>query len=139
MLKIFIKAFTVFLFIMAFSLQSGGQLIGDSNHTFYLYGKSNSAKIHTISEKEAKNFIYFKFNLSGESVIFYNKDNLKKTIKDLNANLIFSENGEDFNCEYYYSKQIKGGIILNGEKINLHVCYLGDQIVVGTPIVYGSF
>jgi hypothetical protein len=139
MLKFIGMLTTAILFIFTFSLGCGGQLKGEGAHTFYLYGKTNSAKIESMSEQSADSFIYLKGNLYGESVIFYNKSNLKSFIKGLNATAVFSEVGEDFNCEYYYSPKIKGSIILNGKKINLHVCYQKDYIVVGTPIVYGSF
>ncbi len=139
MLKFSIKAFTVIFFIFTFSLGYGGQLQGEGEHTFYLYQKSSSAKIYTTSEEDAKNFIYFKKDLTGESVVFYNKENLLKLLSELNATLIFEENGEDFSCEYYFSPKLTNQIILRGNKINLHVCSRDGIFTVGTPLVFGSF
>ena len=139
MFKLLLKIILSILFCLCFLLDGGSFLKGDGNHTFYLYSKSSNAKIVTLTEDKSYYFLYFKNSLKGESVIFYNQEKVKNLIDGLSAKKIFCEKGEDFNCEYYYSTKIDDFVILNGQKINLQVCYQKDYIAVGTPIVFGSY
>ena len=139
MFKLLIKIILACLFCLCLSIDSGSFLKGDGNHTFYFYNESSNAKIVTLTEKESNNFIYFKNFLKGESAIFYNRDKVTSLINELKATKIFCEKAEDFNCEYYYTSKIDDYVLLNGQKVNLHVCYLKDYITVGTPLVFGSY
>ena len=139
MFKLLLKIILSILFCLCFLIDGGSFLKVDGLHTFYLYSKSSNAKIVTLTEDKAYYFTYFKNSIKGESVIFYNEEKVIKLISDLSAKKMFCENGENFHCEYYYTDKIDDYVILNGEKINLHVCYLEDYISVGTPIVFGSY
>lgn len=139
MFKIVYKLFTLTLFIFAINLGCGGSIKGEGNHTFYFYSKSSNATIKTISESKSKYFLYFKNNLKGESVEFFNEHSALDFINQLKANYVFSEIGEDFYCEYYYSNKIKDYVIINGHKVNLHLSYGNEVFTVGTPIIFGSF
>ena len=139
MFKFIAKIISLFLLALSVSLDSGGNLAGEGAHTFYFYSKSSSAKMITLSYEQTKDFIYFKNQLKGESVVFYDCKKAKDLLAELNAKLVFKEKGEDFDCEYYYSPQISNAIYLNGKRINLHFCYSKDRVVVGSPLVFGSF
>ena len=139
MFKLLFKIIVACAFVLCFLIGGGSSLKGEGSHTFYLYSKSSNAKIVTLSEENASNFLYLKSNLKGESVIFYNKNKVASLINELRARKIFIESGDDFHCEYYYSNKINDYVILKGKKVNLHVCYSKDYISVGTPIIFGSF
>ena len=139
MFKILSKIFISILFCLCFLIDGGGNLKGESTHTFYFYSKSSNAKIVTLSEEKASNFIYFKNFLKGESVVFYDENKVFDLLFNLSAKKIFEENGDDFNCQYFYSKKINDYIILKGQKVNLHVCYNNDSILFGYPLVFGSY
>ena len=83
MLKLLYKIFTLVIFFISLSLDCGGKLKGEGSHDFYLYNKSSQAKIVTLKENEAKYFFYFKRDLKGESVVFYDIERLRTLILDL--------------------------------------------------------
>ena len=139
MFKLIYKLIIAIAFIFSFCLESGGELKGEGNHTFYFYSKSSQATIKTFSEQQAKQHVYFKNCLKGESVEFFSEDNAKIFIDSLNAKYVFCEFGEDFSCKYYYTDKIQNYVILNGNKINLHLSYSKDVYTVGSPIIFGSF
>ena len=139
MFKLIYKLIIAVAFIFSFCLESGGELKGEGNHTFYLYNKSSQATIKTLNEEQAKTFLYFKNSLKGESVEFFSEDNALKLINDLNVKYVFCEKGEDFSCTYYYTDKIKNYVVLNGNKVNLHLSCGKGVYTVGSPIIFGSF
>ncbi|MBQ7374059.1 MAG: YwmB family TATA-box binding protein [Clostridia bacterium] len=139
MFKLLFKFSVALLFCLCFCLDFGGNLKGEGSHTFYFYNKSSNAKIITLTEEKANYFIYFKNSLKGESVVFYDQKRVNELLNELSAKKVFCESGDDFNCEYYYAEKIDDYIILKGNKINLHVCFTKNGVLVGTPIVFGSF
>ena len=139
MLKLLFKIFTAVIFFISLSLDCGGNLKGEGSHDFYLYSKSSQSKIITLSESEADYFFYFKRDLKGECVVFYDIERVENLLLDLSATKIFTEKGEDFYCEYYYSPKISNCLFINGEKVNLHVSYSNNNIRVATPLIFGSF
>ena len=139
MFKIIYKLFAFAFFILTVSLDCGGNIQGEKNHTFYFYSKSSNAIIKTMPENNACNLLYFKNHLKGESVEFLSEKSATEFINKLNAKHVFSEKGEDFYCEYYYTNQINDYITINGYKINVHLSYGNGVFIVGTPIIFGSF
>ena len=139
MLKFIAKLFVFLLFVFSVSIESGGKLKGEGLHTFYFYSKSSSAKIKTLPETQANSFIYLKNSLKGESVTFSSKEGALNLLSQLNAKSVFSEEGTDFYCEYYYSEQIKNYIMLNGKRVNLHLSCNDGLFCLGSPIIFGSF
>ena len=139
MLKNLLKLAIALLFFLSFNVESGGNLKGEGLHTFYFYSKSSQATIKTTTEDEAKNLIYFKKSLKGESVTFNNKESAMLLLSNLSATEVFIENGEDFYCKYYYSKDISDYIILKGQRVNLHLSERDGCFTVGSPIIFGSF
>ncbi|MBR2385197.1 MAG: hypothetical protein IKA99_06310 [Clostridia bacterium] len=139
MLKFIFKIFVLAICILAVNVDCGGKIKGEGNHTFYLYNKSSQAIIKTLPEKHSQYFFYFKNSLKGESVEFFSQEKALKLLDDLNASYVFSEEGDTFNCQYYFSDKIDDFVIINGNKINLHFSYNGEVFTVGTPFIFGSF
>ena len=139
MFKIVFNLFAFIFIFLTISLDSGGNIKGEGNHTFYLYDKSSNAVIKVMQEDDAKQFFYLKNNLKGESVEFFNENSALNLITQLNAQYVFSEKGENFYCKYYYTDEIKDHVTINGHKVNLHLSYGKDVYTIGTPIIFGSF
>ena len=137
--KIILKLLGLITLNFSLCFQSGGNLCGEGIHEFYLCSPSSNAKIVRRTENDCANFIYLKGSLKGEKVTFYNEKELSRLIKDLNAKLVFTETGDDFFCEYYYTDKLCDFIFLKNQKINLHVSYQNDLFLVGTPIIFGSY
>ena len=139
MVKIILKLLGLITLAFSLCFQSGGNLCGEGVHEFYLCSPSSNAKIVRREENSCSNFIYIKGSLKGEKVTFYKREELNHLIKELNAKLVFTETGDDFLCEYYYTDKLDGYIFLKNKKINLHVSYQENLFLVGTPIIFGSY
>ena len=59
--------------------------------------------------------------------------------KEFNATVIKVEKVDDITCYYGYSKRLPYEIKLFNDKVNLHVAVDGDKIILGTPLIFGSF
>ena len=99
--------------------------------TTYLQSSSSLAEI-VYGEEIA-------FNKTGVSVELNENILIEELLDFFNAKLIFTESTMEGISYYAYSKDLKRSTILNGKRINLHVHYSGKNVVVGTPIIFGSF
>jgi hypothetical protein len=125
-------AFGLFLF-NAFSLNDL-----DGAHTYYLYSPSSQAQMQTVLCPFDALF------LTGESVCFSvtaeDKENFPKEIAELfRAELIAVESVSGVTSYYLYSTDLRGGVRVQGRKVNLHIAVSGESCVVGTPIIFGGF
>lgn len=139
MVKFFGKILVGIILFASFSLNCGSVFEGDGERFFYLYDDSSLAKTVRLDELSAKNFVYFKRHLKGESILFNDKEKANRLIDEFSATLIFCESGNDFYCEYFYSPKIKNFVYVNGKKVNLHFSYFKDSVKVGTPLIFDSF
>ncbi len=69
----------------------------------------------------------------------YDEFDYNYLVKKLNAKLVYSENLGGTVSKYYYSNSLPKKEVINGKKVNLHVAISSNQVVVGTPIIYGSY
>ena len=110
----------------------------EGERTYYLYSPSSQAQMKdTLSVTDA-------FFLTGESVCFSvaaeDKENLPKEIAELfRAELIAVESVSGVTSYYLYSTDLRGGVRVQGRKVNLHIAVSGESCVVGTPIIFGGF
>jgi len=139
MRKILAFFITILIFIFAVTFDDGGILKGEGVHEFYLFSPSSNAKIERLNEEDANSFLYLRKSLKGECVIFSSTENLQKLKNRLFAVKVFTEKGDGFYCEYYYSPLIKDCVYIGGKKINLHFSYQNEQVKVGTPLIFGGF
>ena len=102
----------------------------------YLTDFSCSNKIISVDKYKYP----FIFNVKGECAVL-NKDKfrLQSFLNDLNAQIVFIESDEDYDCYYAYSPNIKNSKVIKNQLVNLHVAILKDCVKVGSPIIYGSF
>ena len=125
---LFAAAICIFLSV------SGGDLAKFKNRSVFLFYASSACEI-----KKGEDKIYLRKYLKGECATLTDEDDLDLTLKQLKAEKLFTESGEDFNCEYYFSPRIARFTIINGARINLHVTRKNGVITIGTPINFGSF
>ena len=130
---------------MNVSVFSGGR------STYYLHSPSSQAEISETLE------LCDLATLSGESVVYLNvgakgslteagkglsaegKEIAEKIINSYRAKLCFSEEISGTVSYYCYSPMLKGGVVLRGKKINLHIAVRTESIVLGTPIIFGGY
>lgn len=101
----------------------------------YLGGQKSGVEIVRASI----NLFPFIHNVCGESFKMEAANfNLETFFKQFNAQILFIEEISEGICYYAYSPKIKYRQQVLGEIVNLHV-FVGKQITVGSPIIYGSF
>ena len=112
-------------------------------HTYYTYSCSSQAQIQT--QLIGTDFLH----LQGESVQVTltpaQKEDLhayaRATMQKYKAKIVCVEQTGDTVSYYGYSSLLKGGVAVQGKKVNLHVAFssLNAHCVVGTPIIFGGF
>ena len=125
---LFAAAICVFLSV------SRGDLTEYKDRSVFLRYASSACEIARGEER-----LYLRKTLKGECAEVESEENLIKTLKDLKAEKLFSESGENFDCEYYYSPRIARFTIIKDRRVNLHVTRRNGVITIGTPINFGSF
>lgn len=70
---------------------------------------------------------------------FDDEKDYENLIKKYNAKLVLIEETEGVVSEYYYSYSLPYKEVVKGKKVNLHVAKSLNKIVVGSPIIYGSY
>lgn len=63
----------------------------------------------------------------------------EEIMRKYRAELCFTEDVCGTLSYYCYSPLLKGGIELNGRKINLHIAVREDALAVGSPIIFGGY
>ncbi len=102
----------------------------------YLSSASSLAEIKSVSLKEYA----FTRGIKGESVRLDAEGfELEKVLKGFNAELRFSENTSDSEIYYAYSPKIRNYKTVKGQKINLHIVIASERVVLGSPLIFGSF
>lgn len=144
-----VVAFVVFIALFLYSHPSKLILNDycniDGIHTFYLYSANSNAQIVSFKLQESA----CKFNafmVKGESLFLpFNKNEsavneyIGSLLSEYNAKLQLIESASFIDSEYYYTNKITNYVIINGNKVNIHVAKGRSGITVGTPIIFGSF
>ena len=63
----------------------------------------------------------------------------KKLLDDLDATTVKVERVDGMIIEYAYTTKLSKCAVVNGQKVNVTVAYKNDRVVVGTPLIKGSF
>lgn len=122
------------LLCVAALLYLRGELPDGCGKEYYLYKSSSACEI----TDEIKICTPRKV-VRGEAVTLKTERDVKKTLNGLFAAKVFSESGEDFSSDYYFSFRIRRYAIINGRKVNLHVCKTADGYELGSPIIFGGY
>lgn len=108
---------------------------------------NKSVLVSKIVKNGAKNHIYFrKLNNNIHINAAYKQVSLdkstmqiKRIITDFKININKKEKVENNICLYGYSSMFKKFCILNNYKINFQIVISTNKIIVGYPLIYGSF
>lgn len=134
-------ACAVFLGVRTANALPLSSLVGE--HTYYTYSASSQAQIQ--KQLTGTEFLC----VQGESVQVrlneIDKKNLhayaKAILKKYKARIVCVEQTAETVSYYGYSPILKGGVAVEGKKVNIHVAFSKDstRCVVGTPLIFGGF
>ena len=108
---------------------------------------NSTALVSKIVKNGAKNQLYFKkmnnnihINADYKQVNFdFSTMQLTKIINDFNINIQMKEDVDNKTCLYGYSSMFKKTCLINGYKINFQLVISNNKVIVGYPLIYGSF
>ena len=107
--------------------------------TFYL--DSDTSQGLRKSELQLRDYA----RITGESVCFavaadVSADKLAEEIAGrYGAEILFTESAAGVAAFYCYTTAWDSGIVVNGQRVNLHIAVGGALCTVGTPIIFGGF
>lgn len=134
--KISAVVIAVSLLLMV-SLSVKSPVFKDYAKEIEVYSGDNSslASILTVNTDE----FYQVKNVKGESFKVSDKEfNLDEFLLSFSARIVFTEKIKQGTSYYAYSPKISYRAVIKGKVINLQI-FMGDEITVGSPIIYGSF
>jgi len=129
------------ILILLFMNISGQKLLFE-NGDYYIFYSGNSGSSSLMVTAEGVEALKVKStikDLSGESAYYLNVDKSAEILENFNAKVIFTQSISDIKNIYAYSEEIEDYIILNGQKINLHIAVTKDKTVAGSPIIFGGY
>ncbi len=107
-----------------------------NDYEVYLHSDSSLAQIKRVNKTE----YLFLQGVKGESVqIQANDFDLKNFLNDFNAKVQFTEGTNDSQIYYAYSPKLKNIKTVKGKKVNLQVVVAEERVVLGSPLIFGSF
>ena len=82
--------------------------------------------------------------MKGESVRFDRNGQdeyglVSEILAQYGATLTYTETLDGVTSYYAITPNLYGGVLINGNKINLHIAISENQCVVGTPVIFGGF
>ena len=127
--------------LAACSLKTSGGTILKGGNDYEIFYEADSGGL--VTEKPTSLFLQFGATLKkkkGESC-FMAANDVDTLLKNLRAKEVFKESGECFDNVYYFSPLISDYVIVNGQKVNLHVAFGAEngQAKVATPINFGGY
>jgi len=140
LLKLFISlilsAGTIYLF---YSMRGALKFAEGKEYTFYVGSSSSEAEIITVyssAEEAAANLK----DIRGESTLYpYSEGLIAQLEKAYFAEEVFYESCCGVQSFYYYSPLFSGYVIIEGYAVNLHIASDGENIKIGTPIIFGGY
>lgn len=101
--------------------------------TYYCYDERDNEYLQTGIPLLNSRGQYEKVILSG------GKNRAQKLLADLGATTIKVEFVDGLTIEYAYSDKLSKCAVVGGRKVNITIAYASDIVVVGTPLIKGSF
>lgn len=103
--------------------------------------KNGNASIVSCSAQNAKQVRKNLTNVLGESVQVNSpsQDFLNEVTMFLSNKVLYSENLNGTEILYCYEGSITNFVMIDGQKVNLQVAKTPNYIVIGTPLILGSF
>ncbi len=104
-----------------------------NSYTFYF--EKNSSALFLNARAQDKILLG---GTAGESTM-YEGDRKEEIVEKYRARLLFTETAAGVTNYYFYSPLLPSGIVLCGERVNLHIACKEGATKVGTPIIFGGF
>lgn len=117
---------------------------GGARYDVYLYTQSSGCKVLSyfsldeVCAGKAKNAE----NVKGECAFFTQKlseEQINAFAKELNADLVFKECGENFKNYYFYSPRLPSFVVIGGEKVNVHAAVAESGTALAYPLAFGAY
>ncbi len=137
MFKKTLYIFFISIFLFFIYCQNSVPVFFDYSDNFYVYINKNSSQCNIV---KANRFDYlFLRNKKGMSCTVNKGIDELRILKDFNAEVKFTEKYINGYSVYAYSNKIDNFITLKKSRVNIQIYIESDRIIVGTPIIYGSF
>ena len=109
----------------------------EKGESYTFYTGANSSALAVSSEFPALDKLLLG-EVKGESVQ-YSGNRLDELTQKYRAKLLFTEESCGVTNYYFYSPVLGGGVLLNGQPVNLHIAVSAEKTVAGTPLIFGGF
>ena len=76
--------------------------------------------------------------IKGESVR-YDGDRVEELLAHFGARVLFVEEAAGVTNYYCYAPALGNAIVLNGQRVNLHIARSSAKTAAGTPVIFGGF
>ncbi len=137
MFKRLMLLFLAVTILLAFLSLNSRPVFSDYSNKIELYFNSSSSMAQIVNI-DSFNKQFF-FSVRGESFkVDKQAFDLENFLKEFSALMVFVEEIEEGVSYYAYSPKIKYRAKILGKTVNLHI-FLGKQITVGSPLIFGSF
>lgn len=103
--------------------------------------KNGNSSIVSCTSLNAKNVKQSLKNILGESVKINNpsKDIIDNLYQYINKNIVYYEVLENTTITYCYNPSLLNFVMIDGQKVNLQIAQNNNYIVIGYPLILGSF
>ncbi|MGN1213051.1 MAG: hypothetical protein ACI4TZ_03310 [Christensenellales bacterium] len=103
--------------------------------------KNGNACIVSCDSKHASTVKASINNILGESITINNpNDDVLKQINDyISKNVLYDEKLDGTQIIYGYDNTLKNFVMVDGQKVNFQVAINSDYVVIGYPLILGSF
>lgn len=80
------------------------------------------------------------FSIKSENeIMYFSRDKLEEILKDLNMEIHSKKEVSDRIIIEGYTSKISNYIVVNNFKTNIQISYNDDGVIIGTPLIDGSF
>lgn len=76
---------------------------------------------------------------SENEIMYFSRDKLEEILKDLNMEIHSKKEVSDRTIIEGYTSKISNYIVVNNLKTNIQISYNDDGVIIGTPLIDGSF
>lgn len=110
---------------------------GAAYYQFYTGSASSQAQIFTAEGENAARVKGGVRALAGEAAFYARGADALAQAEALGGVFLFARRSGACADYYYFSPRLGGGVVLEGQLVNLHVRLVGGGGAVGTPLIFG--
>ncbi len=139
------RKFLIFLFLfllfLAYQLNGFALAAYTAGGKYSLhYENGEMSKEYSLTLFQTMFSRFGKGGVSGESVRFNGGDeDIDRVIKRLRIDIKQRQEFANITAFYGYSPRLGEGVTVGGEKINIQIVKRGNTVIIGTPLIMGSY